>query len=119
MLRHRYIPTDWFQLVPALGMEVDPIFMRLDGLLDDDTLVQMVKTDLAQRFPRTLIDGRPSTPVEVILRMLVIKHLYDWSYAQTEQWVPDSLVLRQSAASMPRACPTHHAAPLGQPDPAC
>jgi IS5 family transposase len=27
--------------------------------------------------------------------MLVIKHLYGWSYAQTEHWVSDSLVLRQ------------------------
>jgi IS5 family transposase len=42
-----------------------------------------------------LIDGRPSTPVEVILRMLIVKHLYDWSYEHTEQFVSDSLVLRQ------------------------
>jgi IS5 family transposase len=27
--------------------------------------------------------------------MLVVKHLYDWSYEQAEQWVSDSLVLRQ------------------------
>jgi IS5 family transposase len=27
--------------------------------------------------------------------MLVVKHLYNWSYEQVEQWVSDSLVLRQ------------------------
>jgi IS5 family transposase len=27
--------------------------------------------------------------------MLIVKHLYDWSYQHTEQWVADSLVLRQ------------------------
>jgi IS5 family transposase len=27
--------------------------------------------------------------------LLVVKHLYDWSYEQVEQWVSDSLVLRQ------------------------
>jgi len=27
--------------------------------------------------------------------MLVVKHLYGWSYEQTEQWVADSLVLSQ------------------------
>src|SRR5437763_57118 len=48
-----------------------------------------------RRYPRTATFGRPSTPVEVILRMLIVKHLYDWSYEQTEQWVSDSLVLRQ------------------------
>src|SRR5205814_7637259 len=39
--------------------------------------------------------GRHSTPVEVILRMLVVMRLYRWSYAQTEYFVQDSLVLRQ------------------------
>jgi IS5 family transposase len=33
--------------------------------------------------------------VEVILRLLVIKHLYNWSYEQTERFVADSPVLRQ------------------------
>ena len=39
--------------------------------------------------------GRPSTPVEVLLRMLIVRRLYGWSYAETEQFVGDSLVLRQ------------------------
>src|ERR687887_663853 len=33
--------------------------------------------------------------VEAILRLLVIQHLYGWSYAETEHFVGDSLVLRQ------------------------
>ena len=95
MLRDRYQPMNLFALVPALSYTIDRVLAQLDTLLDDDTLFQAVKADLARRFPRTLDDGRLSTPVEVILRMLVIKHLYGWSYAQTEQWVSDSLVLRQ------------------------
>ena len=39
--------------------------------------------------------GRHSTPVEVILRMLVVKRLYQWSYEATERFVFDSLLLRQ------------------------
>lgn len=95
MLRDRYDPMDLFELVPALGMGTDPVLTRLDALVDDDALFRAVKADLARRFPRTPIDGRPSTPVGVILRMLVVKHLYGWSYEQTERWVSDSLVLRQ------------------------
>ncbi len=95
MLRDRHDPIDLFELVPALGIETDPVLARLDTLLDDDQLFQLVKTDLSRRYPRTLIDGRPSTPVEVTLRMLVVKHLYGWSFEQTEHWVSDSLVLRQ------------------------
>lgn len=95
MLRERYTPMNVFDLVPTLSMALDPVLTQLDRLLDDDTLFQAVKADLACRFPRTLRDGRPSTPVEVILRMLVVKHLYGWSDEATERWVSDSLVLRQ------------------------
>jgi IS5 family transposase len=95
MLRDRYDPIDVFALVPALSRQMEPVLSQLDQLLDDDTLFQLVRADLAKRHPHTLTDGRPSTPAEVVLRMLVVKHLYGWSYEQTEQWVGDSLVLRQ------------------------
>jgi IS5 family transposase len=95
MLRERYEPMNLFALVSALSLTLDPVLTQLDRVLDDDTLFQAVKADLAQRFPRTPIDGRPSTPVEVLLRMLVVKHLYGWSYEATERWISDSLVLRQ------------------------
>jgi IS5 family transposase len=54
-----------------------------------------VRADLSKRYPRTATRGRRSTPVEVILRLLVVKRLYGWSYAELEQFVADSLVLRQ------------------------
>src|SRR5436190_7225274 len=95
MLRDRYAPVDLFALVPALELRFEPELAELDRLLEDDQLVQQVKTDLAQRRPHTTQTGRPSTPVEVILRLLVIQHLYAWSYEQTEHFVNDSLVLRQ------------------------
>jgi IS5 family transposase len=95
MLRNRYEPMNVFDLVPALGLTLDPVLMQLDTLLDNDALFQTVKADLARRFPHTSATGRPSTPVEVILRLLVVKHLYGWSYEATERWVSDSLVLRQ------------------------
>jgi IS5 family transposase len=84
-----------FAHIPALGMETDAVLTQLDMLLDDDVVFQAVKADLSRRFPRTSNFGHPATPVEVILRMLVVKHLSHWSYEQAEQWVSDSLVLRQ------------------------
>ena len=119
MLRERYDPMNLFEYIPALGMEIDAVLTQLDTLLDDDVLFQAIKHDLRQRFPRTAAFGRPSTPVEVILRMLVVKHLYHWSYEQTEQWVSDSLVLRQFCrVYAQRVRSRHHAAALGQPHPA-
>jgi transposase, IS5 family len=95
MLRDRYDPLDLFALVPKLGLAMDPILTELDRLLDDDFVFQKVKADLARRYPQTLSRGRLSTPVEVILRLIVVKRLYRWSYEETEHFVSDSLVLRQ------------------------
>jgi IS5 family transposase len=95
MLRDRATPVDLFALVPALELRFEPELAGLDRLLQDDQLFNQVKADLSRRRPHTTETGRPSTPVEVILRLLVIQHLYDWSYAQTEHFVGDSLVLRQ------------------------
>jgi IS5 family transposase len=95
MLRNRYDPLDLFELVPQLGRAMDPELVQLDRLLADDVLFQKVRADLLRRYPHTASRGRPSPPVEVILRMLVVKRLYRWSYEETEHFVGDSLVLRQ------------------------
>jgi IS5 family transposase len=95
MIVDRHAPADLFALVPRLQLTFEPELAALDRLLDDDLLFQQVKADLARRYPRSATRGRPSTPVEVILRMLVVRRLYDWSYAATEHFVSDSLVLRQ------------------------
>jgi IS5 family transposase len=95
MLRDRYDPMDLFTSVPALSLAMDPVLAQLDQLLEDDALCQRVKADRCRRAPHTATRGRPSTPVEVILRMLVVKRLYHGSDEETEQLVADSLVLRQ------------------------
>src|SRR3954447_2452916 len=95
MLRERYAPQDLFALVPSAGLALDPALAQLDILLDDDDLYQRVRADLARRRPQTATRGRHSTPVEVVLRLLVVKRLYGWSYEETERFVSDSLVLRQ------------------------
>jgi IS5 family transposase len=92
MLIEKYEPVNLFALVP---LERDPVLDKIDRLLEDDALFAEVKADLAQRRPHTRTLGRHSTPVEVILRMLVVKHLYNWSYEQTERFVADSITLRQ------------------------
>lgn len=94
MLIDRYAEEDVFARVPQVAAQTDPVLKGLDVLLDDDLLFTQVKADLARRHPRTLGCGRHSTPVEVILRMLVCKHLYQWSFQETQDRVNDSLILR-------------------------
>jgi IS5 family transposase len=94
MLIDAYQPEDVFACVPELAARIDPVLKQLDVLLEDDDLYQSVRTDLGTRYQWTLVHGRHSTPVEVILRLLICKHLYQWSFKETEERVNDSLVLR-------------------------
>jgi IS5 family transposase len=94
MLVDRYQSEDVFARVPELASQTDPVLVALDRLLDDDVLYQQVHADLARRYRLTPVHGCHSTPGEVLLRLLVVKHLYLWSFAETVQRVADSLVLR-------------------------
>src|SRR5262245_61624328 len=93
--RNRYDRTDRFALVPRLGLRFEPQSEQLDRLLDDDELLDRVRDDMARRSPRSRSRGRPATPVEVVLRMLVAKRPYGRSYEQCEYSVNDSLAPRR------------------------
>src|SRR5258706_9351604 len=94
MLIDRDAPEDVFARVPELADQTDPVLIQLDHLLDDDDWYGQVHDDLARRSPLTLAHGRHSTPAEVIVRLLVVQHVYAWSYQETVDRVGDSLVLR-------------------------
>ena len=94
MLRDRYAVDKFFMEIASRASEMDQVLVEIDKVLDDMALFQQVKGDLSQRYAKTRQTGRSSTPVEVVVRMLAVKHLYNLSYEQTEQQVRDSLVLR-------------------------
>lgn len=95
MLCDRY-PTADLQLTgPQLDLPPDPHLDALDHLLADDALVAVARADLARRYPATPTRGRPSTPVEVTLRMRVVMRLYGWTYAGVVRFVGGNLALRQ------------------------
>ena len=95
MLRDRYEADPYFwAIIEQLALEMEPELAQIDKILEDDELFQLIKNDLAQRHPHTLETGRNSTPVEVGLRMLSVKRLYQFPYRETQWHVGDSLVLR-------------------------
>ena len=49
---------------------------------------------LEARWPQSRRRGRPGTPAEVVIRMLILKHLFDWSYDDLEREVRANLVYR-------------------------
>lgn len=105
LVRDRYAPVEVFAGVPGLSRRMDPALMQMDRLLDDDPLFQAVKAALLRRYPHTASEGRPSTPVEGILRVLVVKQLHGWSFPQTSRFVAESLVLRHVCRVYVQAVP--------------
>ena len=94
MLVDRYETEDVFARVPRMAQRIDPVLKHLDTRLADDELYQRIRADFGHRFRFTLVHGRHSTPVEALLRMLILKHLYQWSYQETEEQVDQNLILR-------------------------
>ena len=95
MLRTKYHRDREFNNLIQLTGEMDAQMAIVDDLLCDEKLLELIKADLSRRYPQTTKTGRCSTPVEVILRMLVLKHLRGLSYEKTIRDVKESLVLRQ------------------------
>jgi IS5 family transposase len=99
MIQRRYTQRSLFeaavgsveQLVAGL---VAPALTRLDTVLADEQLREIVVERLAQRRPQSRPRGRPGTPAEVVLRILALQRLKGWSFAQTEQEVRSRLVYR-------------------------
>ena len=65
--------------------------------MDDPQIVAAVFEALAKRHPKSRTRGRPGAPAEVVLRLLVLKHIRNWSYAVLEREVRANLVYRDFA----------------------
>jgi len=65
-----------------------------DQVLEDEQLVTPVYDALAKRHPKSRSRGRQGTPAEVVLRLLILKHVRNWSYEVLEREVRANLVYR-------------------------
>lgn len=81
--------------------------VHADEVLADEHIVAAVYEALSRRHPKSRSRGRPGTPAEVVLRLLVLKHVRNWSYAVLEREARANLVYRDftrvGAAKMPDA----------------
>jgi len=66
-----------------------------DTILADEELLEVVHHALQRRRPRSRTHGRPGTPAEVVLRMLLLKHIRDWSFSDLERETRGNLLYRE------------------------
>jgi transposase, IS5 family len=65
-----------------------------DAVLADEDIVVIVYEALGKRHPKSRCRGRRGTPAEVVLRLLTLKHIRNWSYEELEREVRANLVYR-------------------------
>ena len=67
---------------------------EVDEILEDEPLLDLVYEQLGRRYPQSRKRGRNSTPADVVLRLMVLKHVRNWSYDVLEREVKANLVYR-------------------------
>src|SRR6266446_9370746 len=95
MVQRRQRERSLFEVLLPDGHKLWPDWLRtIDTLLEDDAVIEVVAQGLEARWPQSRRRGRPGTPAEVVVRMLMLKHLFDWSYGDLEHEVRANLVYR-------------------------
>src|SRR5712664_4975827 len=93
-LRHQQ-PSLWHR---GLAKDIEDLWepwMRLvDRLLEDEQLLDTIYEAQGERYPQSRRLGREQTPAEVVLRLLLLKHIRNWSYDTLEREVRANLVYR-------------------------
>src|SRR5213593_1848408 len=93
-LRHQQ-PSLWHR---GLAEDIEGLWepwMRLvDELREDEQLLDTVYEAQRERHPQSRSRGRMQTPAEVLLRLLLLKHIRNWSYDVLEREVRANLVYR-------------------------
>ena len=95
MVQRRQRERSLFEVLLPDGHKLWPDWLRkIDTLLEDDAVIEVVAQALERRWPQSRRRGRLGTPAEVVIRMLILKHLFDWSYDDMEREVRANLVYR-------------------------
>src|SRR2546426_6362843 len=61
---------------------LDPVLRRIDGLLDDEALVDAVWRALRRRYPPSARRGRAAAPAQGGVRLFGVQQLQTWGYGQ-------------------------------------
>src|SRR4029077_5772978 len=88
MVRRRQAQMELSQVVlfglvlPEPERLMEPWLREVDKALGDEEIVEAVMTAMRGRWQQSARRGRAGTPAEVVLRMLALKHLRDWSVVE-------------------------------------
>jgi IS5 family transposase len=73
----------------------EPWMRRSDAILEDEELVEIVRVALSKLCKKSKTRGRKGTPADVVLRLLALKHMFNWSFDELHREVRANLVYRE------------------------
>ena len=68
--------------------------VEADKLLQDEELIELVYEAQGERHRQSATRGRSQTPAEMVLRLLLLKHVRNWSFDTLEREVKMNLAYR-------------------------
>jgi IS5 family transposase len=72
----------------------EPWMVEADKLLDDEEVIDCIYEAQGERHARSRTRGRSQTPAEIVLRLLLLKHVRNWSFDTLEREVRANLAYR-------------------------
>ncbi len=75
----------------------EPWMIQADRLLEDEELIDRVYEAQGERHEHSATKGRSQTPAEMVLRLLLLKHVRNWSFDTLEREVRMNLCYRDFA----------------------
>jgi IS5 family transposase len=82
-------------LEEAVGDLWEPWMRQADHLLEDEKILNIVYEALVRRHPGSRTRGRLGVPAEIVVRMLLLKHIRNWSFDVVEREVRPNLLYRE------------------------
>ena len=73
----------------------EPWMRQADQVLEDEQLVKTVYAALLTRHPKSRTRGRRGVAAEIVLRLMLLKHIRNWSFAELEREVRPNLLYRE------------------------
>jgi len=73
----------------------EPWMVEADKLLEDEELIDLVYEAQGERHKHSATRGRGQTPADIALRLLLLKHVRNWSFEVLEREVKVNLAYRE------------------------
>lgn len=73
----------------------EPWMRQADQVLEDEQLIHTVYEALLKRSPKSRTRGRRGVAAEIVLRMMLLKHIRNWSFQDLEREVRPNLLYRE------------------------